>query len=157
MVPQYFKGYLQWHRVPLLLELDASQPVRLNVLMTGLGKDLTGGPLSIIRFLDQILKRTQLSVRWINVDGAGIAGDELRDHLQKYPSTEVFRKRVGFVFDGAREIDQPKLLTNPRDMFMSTLYFTALMAHSTIQQYSGLRNRNHIYISFKILSRFFSP
>lgn len=145
MAPQYFKGYLQWHRVPLLLELDASQPVRLNVLMTGLGKDLTGGPLSIIRFLDQILKRTQLSVRWINVDGAGIAGDELRDHLQKYPSTEVFRKRVGFVFDGAREIDQPKLLTNPRDMFMSTLYFTALMAHSTIQQYSGLRNRNHIY------------
>ena len=145
MAPQYFKGYLLWHRRPLELEISSAEPVRLNVLVTGLGRDLTGGPLSIIRFLDQILRRTQLGVRWINVDGNGIGGKEMKEHLKKYPSTDEFRWRMEFVFDGIRDIDQPSLLTNPNDMFMSTLYFTALMAHATIQKYPNLRNRNQIY------------
>ena len=50
-----------------------------------------------------------------------------------------------FIFDGARDVEQPALLSNPKDMFMSTLYFTALMAHATIQKYTGLHNRNQIY------------
>ena len=145
MAPQYFKGYLLWHRRPLKLELNSKEPVRLNVLVTGLGRDLTGGPLSIIRFLDQILRRTHLGVRWVNVDGNGIDGDEMKEHLRKYPSTDEFQKRMEFVFDGARDLEQPTLPTNPSDMFMSTLYFTALMAHSTIQRHTGLLNRNQIY------------
>ena len=144
LAPQYFKGYLLWHRRPLKLELHSSEPVRLNVI-TGIGKDisnLTGGLQSIIRFADQILRQTSLGVRWINVDGIG--GEQLMEQLKQDVTFDV-RSRMEVVFDGAREFEQPTLLTNPKDMFMSTVYFTAHIAQSTIQMYPGLHNRNQIY------------
>jgi len=145
MAPQYFKGYLTPHRRPLNVVLDLDAPVRLNVLVTGLGKDFTGGPLSIIRFLNQLLLQTKIGVRWIDVSGSGLNGEELRLHLRKYPATNEFRERMEFVYDAASHIDQPQIMVNPNDMFMATLYFTALMASSTIEQNPDLHNRNLIY------------
>jgi hypothetical protein len=144
MTPNVFPNYSLWHRQPLDVLVDQSEPMRLNVLMTGVGRDLTGGPLSIMRFMNSVLKHTQFEVRWINVDGEGLTGAELKEHLKKYGSVNAFRDRAEFVH-GALRAHRPPIRANPRDMFMATLYYTALIARATTASNRGLVNKNFVY------------
>lgn len=143
MAPSYFAGYSLWHREPLNVMIDDREPVRLNVLMTGIGTDLTGGPLSIMRFMNSVLQNTEIEVRWINVDGEGITGVELFKHLEKYGDVSLFKKKADFVH-GALRTGLPPLRVNSRDLFMSTLYFTTHIAAATAR-HPLLKNKNIIY------------
>lgn len=144
MAASMFPNYSMWHRQPIKLVVDQKEPVRLNVLITGVGRDLTGGPLSIMRFMNSVLNHTQIEVRWINVDGEGLTGAELREHLKKYGSVDMFRDRAAFVH-GALRANQPAVRVNPRDMFMATLYYTALISRATVTSYPDLLNKNFLY------------
>ena len=42
-----------WQRRPLQLTVDEAQPRRLNVVLNAVTRDLTGGPLSILRFMNR--------------------------------------------------------------------------------------------------------
>ena len=64
------------HRQPLPFVVDTNEPVRLNIVMTGLGEDLTGGPLSIMHFAQELVRHGR-NVRWLNADGRGINGSRL--------------------------------------------------------------------------------
>lgn len=46
-----------------LQELLLQEPIRLEVLMTGVGTDLAGGPLSIMHLMIGVLRRTDIEVR----------------------------------------------------------------------------------------------
>eukprot|EP01035_Chromulina_nebulosa_P037595 gene37595-50753_t len=49
--PEAWEGYNNAiHRLPLRLKISELEPPRLNILMTGVGRDFTGGPLSIMHF-----------------------------------------------------------------------------------------------------------
>lgn len=144
LVPAYFDGYETWHRRSLKLEVSKMQPRRLNVLMTGVGKDLTGGPLSIIRFMNSILDKTDIGVRWINVDGNGLTPVEFQKHLAKYGDTRLFREQALFSHGAMNENVEP-MLVGENDVFMATLYFSALICVSTIRNNPLLNNKNFIY------------
>lgn len=97
--------------------------------MTGLGKDLTGGPLSILQFAAEIVKAGRLGVRWLNADGQGINGTALLNHLQRYEDLSALHARtLPFVMDAPEASSIP---THPDDFCMATLYYTAQMCHAT--------------------------
>ena len=79
------ENYEKWleHRTPLPIVLDSSEPVRLNILMCGVGYDFTGGPLSIFHFAVLAAKQG-INVRWININNAGITEQEMVTHMKKY-------------------------------------------------------------------------
>ena len=149
MTPKYFLGYTIMQRQPLPVVVSEAEPVRLNVLMTGVGRDLTGGPLSIMRFMNALLAQTRLSVRWINVDGEGLHEGEFVSHMAKYPALELLRKKGQFVF-GALGSNQ-KIPMNPNDLLMATLYWTSHICHATVQ-HPKLRNKNFLYFIQVVLS-----
>lgn len=129
---------LSQHRLPLPIRVLDSEPQRINILMTGVGTDLTGGPLSIMRFAI-MMSRAGFNLRWINVDGAGIGRRELMLHMKKYAILQTFETEIEYIHDGYHQTDIP---TSPTDIFMATLYFTAQMAHAT---QALLTNKNFIY------------
>ena len=114
------------HRA-LPIKISNTQPVRLNILMCGFGYDLTGGPLSILRFA-VLAARSGINVRWINMDGAGVSIDKLKAHMIRYHGLEDFDELVEFIFDG---YSHENILTNPKDIFMATIYWTAYPAAAT--------------------------
>jgi len=126
------------HRQPLDVAISEEEPVRLNILMTGLGTDLTGGPLSIMRFA-VLAVRAGFRVRWINVDGSGISHATLVSRLKKYHLLESFDEEVEYIHFGRAVAGIP---VHPDDMFMATIYYTAFAARATAQL---LRNPNIIY------------
>lgn len=138
-----FDNLLEWHRRPLNLRVSEKEPIRINVLLTGLGRDLTGGPLSIIRFVDALLSQTSINARIINVDGNGLKGSELKKLLVKYSNTESYIKRGGWIHDAMSPRSAP-IAVNPKDMFMSTVYFTSLICHETTK-HPDLLQKNFLY------------
>ena len=129
---------LAQHRRPLPLRVSDKEPQRLNILMTGLGTDFTGGPLSIMRFAI-MMARAGFRMRWINVDGAGLQRRDLMLHMKKYAILHTFETEIEYIHDAYQ---QAEIATSPNDVFMATLYFTAQMAHATQKL---LRNKNFIY------------
>jgi hypothetical protein len=124
-----FESPLMDHRKPLPWVADLQQPRRLNIVMTGLGKGLTGGPLSILQFAAEVVKAGRLGVRWINVDGKGISGSELLAHLTNYEDLNVLTTNtLPFVIDAP---NKDVILTHPDDLCMATIYFTAQICHAT--------------------------
>ena len=123
------ESYEVWlqHRTPLPVVLDSSQPVRLNILMCGVGFDFTGGPLSIFHFAVLAAKQG-INVRWINIDNSGISEKEMVTHMKKYDGLGEFGDLVPYIRDGQHQLE---IRTNPDDIFMATIYFTALMASAT--------------------------
>ena len=117
------------HRKPLNISIRSTEPTRLNILSTGFDKGITGGPLNIMHFARELM-RTGMQVRWINIDGKGLHGEEMRNHAKKYDFLSQFaRDVVLFVFNAYNTT----ISSNPNDMFMSTYYFTSQISHFTIQ------------------------
>jgi hypothetical protein len=115
-----------------------TEPVRLNILMCGVGFDFTGGPLSIFHFA-VLAAMSGISVRYIQVENNGISEQEMMTHMKKYEGLERFSELISYVRDGPKQASIP---TNPNDIFMGTIFFTALMASATQKL---LRNPEIIY------------
>ena len=143
MTPEYFEGYSMWQRRPLNLRVTDQEPRRLNVVLNGLSRSLTGGPLSILRFMNAVLKHTDISVRLILIDGEGLEEDDFRMHIAKYPALELLRESCLYVFDALRP--GLTITANPGDLFMATVYYTAFTCHATLRAHPALRNRNFVY------------
>ena len=141
MTPQHFEGYDMWQRRPLRLRLDDAEPLRLNVVLNGLSRDLTGGPLSILRFMNSMLKYTELGMRLILIDGTGLGEEEFRAHAKKYPALELLREKGLYVYNAYGVT----VAVNPGDLFMATLYYTAFTCDATLRAYPALKNRNFVY------------
>jgi len=133
------------HRIPLPLVLETSEKRRINILMTGIGQDFTGGPLSIMHFANELI-RAGHNVRWLNVDGSGLQRSEFFTQVSKYNFLELFHDKAEFIFDAANMnlVEQKLNRFHPEDIFVATLYFTSQLAHFTINEYS-FRQRNFIY------------
>jgi hypothetical protein len=125
------------HREALDIKIDTSSQFSINIIICGLSTELTGGPLSIMHFANEMIGRG-LHVRWINPDGGGMSMDEMRAHLHKYNNLQLFREQAEFVF-GHQEI-----ICSPYDIFMATIFFTAQTAAATIAKYPFIQ-RNFIY------------
>ena len=128
------------HRNPLNLIISKKEPTRLNIVSTGFDKGVTGGPLSIMHFAGEAV-RTGMQVRWINIDGYGMHGEEMKNFSTKHDFLAQFVRDVEFVFDAFNTT----ISCNPNDMFMSTYYFTSQISHFTIQAYPLLNQRNFLY------------
>eukprot|EP01036_Dinobryon_divergens_P031939 gene31939-41432_t len=128
------------HRNPLNLRINRRQPTRLNIVSTGFDKGVTGGPLSIMHFAGEAV-RTGLNVRWINIDGYGMHGEEMRNFSTKHDFLAQFVRDVEFVFNAYNTT----INCNPNDMFMSTYFFTSQISHFTIQANPLLNQRNFLY------------
>eukprot|EP01036_Dinobryon_divergens_P033038 gene33038-42747_t len=122
-------------RAKLSLEIS-----RTSVHGTGFDKGITGGPLSIMHFAREVM-RTGMHVRWINIDGKGLHGEEMRSHAKKYDFLAQFARDVEFVFNAYNTT----IRCHPDDMFMSTYYFTSQISHFTIQANPLLNQRNFLY------------
>ena len=144
MAPALWEGniFVQ-HREPLNLKIDERSQTYINILMCGMGRDFTGGPLSIMHFANEMIVRG-FNVRWVNVDGEGLEKRDFLSHADKYANLEAFVDKIDFVF-GARRADARPLTVSPHDIFMATIYFTAQIAHFTASSYSDLRQKNFIY------------
>ena len=141
-LPQYSWGHTMDQRQPLPVAVSEAEPVRVNVLMTGVAGDLPGGTLAVMRFLDAVLARTRFGVRWVNVDGEGWRAQNLVARMEGDPSLERLRSRGEFVFGAlgsTRDIPM-----NPGDLLMAARSFTAHVAHATVQ-HPRLRNKNFLY------------
>eukprot|EP01036_Dinobryon_divergens_P023926 gene23926-32324_t len=143
-LPESWEGYNHAvHRIPLKLNISKGEPVRFNILMTGVGRDFTGGPLSIMHFANELML-SGLRFRWINVDGAGLKANEFKDHAKKYNYLSKFSNDIEFVYD-AGNIKTERIQCNENDMFIATLYYTAQTSHFTIHAHPKLKQRNSIY------------
>ena len=67
-------------RVPLPIRIDPKQPIRLNILMCGVGHDVTGGPLSIFYFAI-LAANFGFNVRWISINDNGISKYEMMKNM----------------------------------------------------------------------------
>jgi len=133
-------SYHASRRRPLRLVIKATEPVRLNLMICGLGEGtFTGGPLSIMRFA-VLAARAGFRIRWINTDGGGIPWPELTAAAMKYQLLETFGELVEYVPNGYLE----PLPSSDRDLFMGTLFYTVLQAHATVLAHPQLKNRNVI-------------
>jgi len=142
--PEEFQGNnFASHRIPMKLNITESEPRRLNIVMTGVGKDFTGGPLSIMHLANEIMLKG-LNVRWINIDGYGLSAEEFIEHTKKYQFLEKF-STVEVVYD-AMNVNNKPIPCNPNDIFMATLYYTSPKIHFTIKAYPELNQRNFIYM-----------
>ena len=142
--PEAWEGYTHaMHRIPLKIVVTITEPPRVNILMTGIGRDFTGGPLSIMHFANELMSNG-FHVRWINVDGVGLQQSEFKEHAKKYNFLSVFSQNIEFVYDATNYLTAP-IRCNPSDMFMATLYFTAQIAHFTIKAYPLLQQQNFVY------------
>ncbi|CAF2071374.1 unnamed protein product [Rotaria magnacalcarata] len=130
---------LQQHRRELKIRQNVSEPIRLNILMCGVTHALTGGPLSILRFA-VLASRYGFNVRYINIDGGGIDYTTMMKHMKQYNLLKNFENEIELVWNahGGSET----LSVNPNDLFMGTVYFTALIASFTARH---LNNPNIIY------------
>jgi hypothetical protein len=134
---EVFHSELHDHRQALKIKIDTNSQFSINIIMTGMGFDFTGGPLSIMHFANEMISRG-IHVRWINPIGNGISINEMREHLLKYHSLQLFQERAEFIF-GSQTIE-----CSPYDIFMATIYFTAQKAAATIAKYPFIQ-RNFIY------------
>eukprot|EP01037_Dinobryon_pediforme_P033187 gene33187-38516_t len=106
-LPEAWEGYTTAvHRIPLKLKISGEEPPRLNILMTGIRRDFTGGPLSIMHFANELMT-SGLRVRWINVDGGGLKADEFKAHARKYHFLAKFSNEIDFVYDAANIKTEP--------------------------------------------------
>lgn len=141
-IPQ-FDSIHEWHRRPLNVLVSKKEPIRINVVLMAVGKDLTGGPLSIIRFLNAVLRQTDFETRIINIDGGGLTGKEIKNILPKYSNTEEYTSRGEWAHN-ALSPKSPAIAVNPKDFFMSTVYFTSLICHETLKN-PKLFQKNFLY------------
>ena len=109
--------------------------------MTGVQRDFTGGPLSIMHFANELVLNG-FKVRWINVDGEGLKGKEFRMHASKYSFLRKFVEEVEFVYNARSSLTT--LTLHPKDIFVATLYYTAQLAHFTAKSH-GFLQKNFIY------------
>jgi len=143
MAPWLWEGHnLIGHRKPLPILIDPNVHPHINILMSGVGKDFTGGPLCIMHFANEMLLQG-FRVRWINVDGNGLQRDEFLEHAAKYSYLHKFVDSVEFIY-AARNLRDTPISCNPKDLFMATIYFTAYTAHFTAKTY-GFVQKNFIY------------
>jgi FkbM family methyltransferase len=127
-----------------ILNLDPrqSEPQRLNILMHGIIKQLTGGPLCIYHFANEMVK-CGIRVRFLHLDQGHLESEELRSHLATYPNLETISQP--FAFESApaylgwrgtvalarHNVPVP---CNPHDKFMATLGTTTAGIASGAQQ-----------------------
>jgi len=134
--PHLWPGYnFVRNRAPLNFVIDSSVPVHINILMTGMGRDFTGGPLSIMHFANEMIKNG-FNVRWLNVDGLGLHSKEFLDNVRKYDFLGEFAKKVRFIYNVREHV----VHCNSGDVFMATLYSTAQVAHVTAQALFSQKN-----------------
>lgn len=141
-IPAQWKGgNLLFHRQPLWTQIDEKSPIRVNIAMIGVTEDLTGGPLSIMRFAN-VLITNGFNVRWINVDGSGVDRDDFLRGASKYPFLAEFVQKVEFLFHASASA--VPILFHPEDMFVATFFYTAQIAHFTLKS-AAFKNKNFIY------------
>ena len=128
-------------RHSLRVNTDYNSLPHINILMTGVQRDFTGGPLSIMHFANELIING-FKVRWINVDGEGLKEKEFRNHAKKYSFLRKFVEEVEFIYDARSS--STTLYFHPNDIFVATLYYTAQIAHFTAKS-QGLLQKNFIY------------
>ena len=139
-------------RLPLHVKISNILKPRINILMTGIGTDLTGGPLSIMHFANELIVHG-FRVRWINVDGWGLQEDEFREHASKYKFLSEFVENTEFIYNARSALSE--IHCSPRDIFVATIYFTAQTAHFTAKSYN-FTQKNFIYF-IQDYEPFFTP
>ncbi len=129
--------------------------MRLNILVPTFLTELTGGPLSLLRFAMEAAK-ADINVRWINLQGKGIRFEEMLGLLKKYQGLENFGHYVSTHVWHATSLtsSQTDILTNSKDVFMATTFDSALIASAT--QKLLKKNPNIIYFIQDIEGIFFS-
>ena len=137
---------LQWrnflkHRHKLPIHIDDKEPIRLNILIPGLYYELTGGPLNVLRFTF-LAAKAGINIRWINLDGTGMNFTQMVNHLKNYDGLEEFGKLITSNVWNLMSPNATSIPTNSNDIFMGTLYWTALVAGATQKI---LNNPNIIY------------
>ena len=128
-------------RIPLNVILSEKLKPRINILITGVGRDFTGGPLSVMHFANELILQG-FRVRWVNVDGEGLHEYQFRQHASKYNFLSQFVEKVEFIFNARSKLS--KLICHPKDIFVATLYYTAQIAHFTTKSYN-FTQKNFIY------------
>lgn len=114
---------------------DQSQPYRINILFQGLSTSLTGGPLCIFRIAQQLVKMG-MAIRIINCSNTR---QQSRDIISLLPSYDLGDLTVEWV--DFNQINNIKC--NSHDLFMGTLYSTAVTAYHTQKK---LNDKPFIYM-----------
>ena len=115
--------------------------------------ELTGGPLNLLRFAMEAAK-SGINVRWINLQGEGIQFEYMLELLQKYEGLEQFGIYVkSHVWHATSLNPSTPILTNSNDIFMATVFDSALIASAT--QRLLKKNPNIIYFIQDIEGIFF--
>jgi glycosyltransferase involved in cell wall biosynthesis len=111
---------------PLKLQIDESQPVRVNLLIPEINfKHLFGGYIGKFNFAMQ-LSQTGLKVRFVIVDNCDFDPDKVTQGMIKYPGLEELLDTVEISLYYNRSIP---LAVNPLDSFIATTWWTAHIAH----------------------------
>ena len=130
------------HRRPLKLNIDTSQPVRLNILFPFV--DLNdyisndeSSSMNIIHFsLNSIL--SGVNIRLLNLHGC----DVTHDHLRVYSNSDDDEKHLKEQMITPNSLAD-SIATNPNDMFIGVNYETAIRASATQKLLN--KNPNIIY------------
>eukprot|EP01038_Epipyxis_sp_PR26KG_P010463 gene10463-14054_t len=125
------------HRRALPIHINATEPIRLNILMCGLD---SGFHLLMAYYIFQFAIQAGKGyiVRWINVDKySGFIGSEMLQHMTKYEGLEEFDKYVSYVHNGPAA---NKIGTNPNDIFAATIFYTTHIASGFYDSYFTVKN-----------------
>jgi O-antigen biosynthesis protein len=123
--------------VPLSVELDASQPPRLNVLLPGLSLDaMSGGPNTAIN-LTYRLAAAGVPVRYVSTDAPKLSSDdELFEHFANVSG--VGRRLENVELLGGRGSTEA-LRLGARDVFWATAWWTAQIAAGIVARQARRR------------------
>jgi hypothetical protein len=137
---------LDWTRclegkiVPLRLERDSTEPVRLNLLIPSIDFRYVFGAYITKLNLARKLAEQGERVRIVTVDPHDFQVELWRQQFRGYPNLETLLDVVEIVNGADRA--QP-LPVNPRDTFFATTAWTAHVAHAAVQE---LRQPRFIYL-----------
>ena len=99
----------------------------INILFPGYARTLTGGPISILRVAETMV-REGIPVRIVDVSGGGIPSQDIKAVLPRYGLEFLCSNGVEWT-EASDSIKYSK-----KDMFMATYYTTAFKAHELQKQ-----------------------
>ncbi len=127
----FFETPLQTKIAPLTLEVDESQPVRVNLLIPEINfKHLFGGYIGKFNFA-MLLAKTGLKVRFVIVDYCDFDPRKVTQGMVSYPGLEDLLSTVEISLHYNREV---ALSVNKLDSFIATTWWTAHIAHTACTQ-----------------------
>lgn len=111
------------HRSVVVPRVCPQRKACINILFPGYARTLTGGPISILRVAETMV-REGIPVRILDVSGGGIPSQDMKAVLPRYGLEFLCGNGV----EWSEASDSIKY--SAKDMFMATFYTTAFTAHS---------------------------